>query len=172
MPTYRLYGLVVASAIPLPGLAPITDRGDPDVVVRETTLSPASESDDDLRLSVTAGEIAVDEDEIRVDGTVGASATPGEPSLETYLLGWGIATLCHLRGRLVLHASAVRFDGCTVAFLGDSGRGKSTTAAALADCGADVVCDDVLPLAVGKASETAGENRSPLPTVEIGRAHV
>ena len=51
------------------------------------------------------------------------------------------------RGRLTLHASAVHLPGIgTVAFLGDTGRGKSTLAAALAARGGRIVTDDCLAL--------------------------
>jgi hypothetical protein len=45
-------------------------------------------------------------------------------------------------GHMVLHASAVDVDGAAVLFVGPAGAGKSTLAAALAACGADVLADD------------------------------
>lgn len=54
----------------------------------------------------------------------------------------------HLRGRLVLHASAVARDGRAVAFLGGRQRGKSTTAFAFLQAGWTLVSDDVLPVEV------------------------
>lgn len=50
------------------------------------------------------------------------------------------------QGRLVLHASAVAFDGIGVAFTGESGRGKSTLAASFATAGASFLTDDGLQL--------------------------
>ena len=50
------------------------------------------------------------------------------------------------QGRLVLHASAVAFDGIGVAFTGESGRGKSTLAASFATTGARFLTDDGLRL--------------------------
>ena len=49
-----------------------------------------------------------------------------------------------LRGRVVLHGSAVAVDGAAVAVIGPSGAGKSTTAAALLDLGAELLSDDVV----------------------------
>lgn len=48
---------------------------------------------------------------------------------------------------VVLHASAVEFDGIGVAFIGDSGRGKSTMATSFATAGSRFLTDDGLQLA-------------------------
>ena len=50
------------------------------------------------------------------------------------------------QGRLMLHASAVAFDGIGIAFTGESGRGKSTLAASFATTGARFLTDDGLQL--------------------------
>lgn len=55
-----------------------------------------------------------------------------------------LAVRLMLHGRLVLHASAVRHDGHALAFVGASGMGKSTLAAALCGDGCDLIADDVL----------------------------
>jgi hypothetical protein len=55
-----------------------------------------------------------------------------------------IAVHLRLRNELVLHASAVRAGDRAVAFVGASGMGKSTLAAALCRNGYDLVTDDVL----------------------------
>jgi hypothetical protein len=55
-----------------------------------------------------------------------------------------------------LHASAVARNGRAVAFMGDSGRGKSTLAAFLADReGWQRIADDILPITAGPAGVTA-----------------
>jgi hypothetical protein len=59
-------------------------------------------------------------------------------------------------GRLSLHASAVHLTGIgTIGFVGETGRGKSTLAAAFALEGAQVVADDCLALDLGGAGATA-----------------
>lgn len=68
--------------------------------------------------------------------------TPG--LLCHFLLGVPLAMLLHQRGILVLHASAVAIDDEVVAFVGDSGQGKSTTTGALHKRGHDLITDDIL----------------------------
>ena len=72
---------------------------------------------------------------------------PGMRAIMT--TGTLLALQLYLRGRTVLHASAVERDGTAVAFLGHSGMGKSTLAALLCAAGARVVSDDVVPVASG-----------------------
>jgi hypothetical protein len=62
------------------------------------------------------------------------------------LFGPIIGFVLHLRGTPCLHASAVVIDGRAVAFLGHSGAGKSTMAAAFVRRGFAALTDDVLAL--------------------------
>ena len=74
----------------------------------------------------------------------------GEVELLPILLtGTVSAFLLALRGETVLHASAVSVDGAALAFVGQSGRGKSTVAALLCIAGAELVTDDVLTVDPG-----------------------
>jgi hypothetical protein len=68
--------------------------------------------------------------------------------LRLFILGPALALLLHQRGRLVLHASSVVVAGGVVAFLGESGWGKSTMAAALHSRGHSLVADDVTAVQV------------------------
>ena len=88
------------------------------------------------------GEFAISADlseiEVRPDPA-------GRPELLPILLaGTATAFVLTLRGQTVLHASAVALDGMALAFVGQSGRGKSTVAALLCLDGAALVSDDVL----------------------------
>jgi hypothetical protein len=66
-----------------------------------------------------------------------------DDELSAWLLATAFTLLCHQRGITPLHASAIDLAvGCAV-FAGDSGDGKSTLIAALAQRGFPVVCDDV-----------------------------
>lgn len=73
-----------------------------------------------------------------------APLTPEDTA--TYLMGPVLAFVLRLKGRVCLHASSIAVDGNAVAFVGPSGVGKSTLAAALVSRGFRVVSEDVLPL--------------------------
>ncbi len=70
---------------------------------------------------------------VREGRLVTVDPAPGidQGTLRIFLLGPVLAALLRQRGYLVLHASAVAYSGGAAAFLGLSGRGKSTLAAAL-----------------------------------------
>ncbi len=67
--------------------------------------------------------------------------------LATYFLGPVMGFVLRMRGATPLHASAVVVGGVAVAFSGEAGAGKSTTAAALALRGAPAVCEDIAAIA-------------------------
>jgi hypothetical protein len=70
-----------------------------------------------------------------------------EATLRHLLLDQVVPRLMAHRGRLVVHASAVRLpDGAAIAFLGDTGWGKSTLASAFHARGASLLTDDSLIL--------------------------
>jgi hypothetical protein len=82
-------------------------------------------------------------------GTCVWARWPATSSLEdaaTFLLGPVLGLLLRLRGVTCLHASAVAFDYHAVAFVGDEGAGKSTTAAVFARRGHPVISDDVVAI--------------------------
>src|SRR5262245_25680626 len=83
---------------------------------------------------------------IRVWPTPGATLKDAE----IFLLGPAWASLCHQRGLLPLHASAIRTGHGLVAFCGHSGAGKSTTAAVMVTSGYELVADDVLPISMNQ----------------------
>ena len=64
-----------------------------------------------------------------------------------------MAVLLHVRGFLVLHASAIGFDGKGVIFLGEKGAGKSTMAAALLAVGGRLLSDDVVAITTSPSDE-------------------
>lgn len=69
-----------------------------------------------------------------------------ERVISLYIAGTIMAFLSYQRGLIALHASAVEVNGSVVAFVGESGAGKSSTAAAISARGHVVITDDVLPV--------------------------
>lgn len=61
----------------------------------------------------------------------------------TFFKGAVFGMLCHLHGRLPLHASSVEVEGRALVFAGEPGAGKSTLAAAMAAKGFRLLADDV-----------------------------
>jgi hypothetical protein len=76
--------------------------------------------------------------------------------LPILMAGTVSAFLLTLRGLTVLHASAVAVDGAALAFVGQSGRGKSTVAALMCAAGAELITDDVLTIDAGQPVRCTG----------------
>lgn len=151
MKTYLAYGLGIRSALPLPELVP--GGAATDVIVRlgrvDGVPAEARRQRCYARASATVAHLAwqgVGVFRIRGGREILVEPAPEveERVLRLFLLGPALALLLSQRGLLVLHASAVALDGGAIAFLGESGRGKSTTAAAFYARGHDVVADDVV----------------------------
>ena len=149
---YWAFGLLIASEIELPELAPAPDRSGPvDVHIRLGAVEPWLEGAEPVepgvwsrsdvllldfgpaRYLVRAGR------EIVVQPAAGGSAR----DLRVYLLGSALGGLCHQRGLLPLHANAIEIAGAAIAFMGSSGAGKSTLAGRLLQRGYRILCDDV-----------------------------
>lgn len=87
--------------------------------------------------------------EVSADGRgVQSWPAPGVPSstVEHLYLNQVMPLVLSRQGKLVLHGSAVDIGGQGVAFIGDSGRGKSTLAASFATGGTRFLTDDGLRL--------------------------
>jgi hypothetical protein len=153
-PSYFVFGLRVRSELALPELEPMaTDDGcEPDVEIRLDALAPALASvrhatatmqigDGDCLVTVTkvARYRVRNGTEIIIDPAAGSS----ERNVRLFLLGTALGALCHQRGLLPLHASAIEAGGRAIAFMGPSGAGKSTIAARLQSRGYRVLCDDI-----------------------------
>ena len=173
---YSVFGLLVHSNLPLPGVvcaAPVANSPDVELHLGVSPydhgkflpdgeelryVSPYSSETGDPEMRVWAvGKGAL----LRIayfDGTQfwldrkreNLWATwPAASSLEhalTYLLGPVLGIVLRLRGVTCLHASAVAFGAYSVAFVGSAGAGKSTTAAAFARKGYRVLSDDIAAL--------------------------
>jgi hypothetical protein len=86
--------------------------------------------------------------QIRVWPAAGAA----QNDIEIFLCGPAWATLCHQRGVLPLHASAIAAAAGIAAFAGYSRVGKSTTAALLNSFNYELVADDILPVSFNQNS--------------------
>jgi hypothetical protein len=154
--SYLLCGWHTRSDIPLTGL-PTSVRGDDNIdVLIQIAPSPSPAVAKKLNRDVLehSGEgwfikiqgIAdfevIGGRQIRVWPAAGAT----QKDIEVFLYGLVWATLCHQRGLLPLHASAISTKRGITAFAGRSGAGKSTTAAMMGSLGCELVTDDVLPI--------------------------
>lgn len=151
---YFAYGLGIESELPFPELVPSEEPAE--ILIRFGRLDWEPDEKKDCVVSVTPGLMffywkdvgafcARDGREVVIDP---------EPQAENHvlrliILGAVLAGVLHQRGLLLLHASAVRLNGGTVAFVGDKGQGKSTMAATLRSRGHQLVSDDVVAVDTG-----------------------
>ncbi len=87
--------------------------------------------------------------EVSADGLeVLARPAPGisEDTVEHLYLNQVLPLALSKRGKLVFHASAIETEAGAIAFMGESGRGKSTLAASFATAGFRFLTDDALLL--------------------------
>jgi hypothetical protein len=131
-------------AVPAPGERPVQIRlGKAPASLRAPLAAGQSYEANDteflLRLPDVATYYARDGVEIVVDLVEGAA----ELDVRSYLLGSLFAVLCHQRGLLPLHGSAIATPRGAVAFLGASGAGKSSIAAFLSRRGHRILADDI-----------------------------
>lgn len=173
---YSVFGLRLQSNLKIPGLATLdSSELSPDVKVHLGTTPSASErapsgpdgplyvsaySGDDGKPALQIWEVAggcilrldyFDGVQFWIDrkGENVWAIWPGTLQIEdatSYLLGPVVGLLLRFRGLTCLHASAVTFGNCAVAFVGSEGAGKSTTAAAMARNGHPVLSDDIVAL--------------------------
>lgn len=159
MRRYTAYGLTIESTIDLPELMPLpdTEATTPDVWIRygpvpenlETPVSrgvvyQACPKQFLLRLEGIARYLVLDGREIYVAPADGSQ----DDDVRLFLLGSVLAALLHQRGMLVLHGSAIVTESGVVVFVGPSGVGKSTLAAALGQRGYRIMADDVCALQI------------------------
>jgi len=156
MPAYTAYGLRIDSDIHLPDLVSEPLRSiSPDLLIRRGTveISPA-DGEDDVCRRANPEEICIHYDGIAslliqrgTQITLDAPHDVPHGLLRLIILGPALGVILHQRGFLVLHASAVRIGHKAVAFVGEKGAGKSTTAAAFTAQGHALLADDVVAVA-------------------------
>jgi hypothetical protein len=158
---YVLCGWRTHSEIPLTGVPiVVNDAGNLDVMIQVATGdSPIAKStgrfvfQHTTECSLIRIEDVADFEirggrQIRVWPAEGAT----QKDIEIFLFGPAWATLCHQRGMLPLHASAIVTGKGITAFAGHSGAGKSTTAALLNLLGYELIADDILPVSFNENS--------------------
>jgi hypothetical protein len=176
--TYRAHGLCIASDVPLP-MPPGT--GTPDLTLRRgedreipherppgERLAEVARPNKTIFYTLSRGDRTVlrypglcDFDADHAFEHVTAHKHPGadEELLPILIAGAVVAIHLTLHRALVLHASAVATAGSAIAFVGSSGMGKSTLAAALCNLGCALLTDDVLHVENGMAHPGGTENR-------------
>jgi hypothetical protein len=155
---YRVNGLVIESPFALPELRRTETKADVELRVGAGKCVPAEAGSAETWMR--AGETDAhlywrDVGTFVVRGgrevVVNPAATVEPAVIRLFLLGPVLAVLLRQRGLLVLHAAAVELNGGAVVFLGGSGWGKSTLAAALHQRGHALVTDDVAAVDVRAA---------------------
>ena len=150
---YQIFGLNIASELPLPSLAlPDHQPGHADVQIAYG-VTP-----DTLATPVIKGvryQAAPDEFLLKVDNVASLYVQNGkritimpeigakEDDILIFLMGSAFGALLHQRNILVLHGSAITVNGQSVAFCGPSGIGKSTLAAGFHLRGYPFLADDL-----------------------------
>lgn len=158
---YTAYGLTIAAEIPCPQLLSldIGQTSNPDVHISfgdipETLKEPTSQG---VVYQAKADQFLLRLDEIgafwvREGKEVILERAPQatDDEIRLFLFGSAFGALLHQRGLFVLHASAIETDQGAVLFVGPSGNGKSTTAAAFHQRGYRILADDVCALKLDK----------------------
>jgi hypothetical protein len=157
--TYSLCGLHTRSDIPLTSISSSQSAGaSADILIQIAPGHPPAAKNLNrgvlehsgegwlIKIQGVADYEVIRGREIRVWPATGAT----QKDIEIFLSGLVWATLCHQRGLLPLHASAVTTKGGIVAFAGPSGSGKSTTAALMGTLGYELVTDDMLPISFNR----------------------
>jgi len=158
---YTLCGWQTRSEIPLTGVPTSSDEGSGiDILIQLAPgRSPITEKQESLSL-----EHSVECSRIRIESvadfevhrgqqiSVWPAAGATQKDIEIFLFGPVWATLCHQRGLLPLHASAILGDGRITAFAGSSGVGKSTVAAMMSSLDHELLADDILTISFDQNS--------------------
>ncbi len=177
----RIHGLNVRCALRLPGLTTgSAETPDVEITISPSVAAPALPTTSLYRSAAgSAGDpwvhivrddrgtvcfrysdgssanVEWQESPVRIDASIGPGQTLDD--LCAYLYGPVLGFVLRARGVLALHASCVEVDGGAVLFAGESGTGKSTTAAFFAQHGHVVLSDDLTAL----RQEPAGFSASP-----------
>jgi hypothetical protein len=153
--SYLAYGVTVHSEVALPHLVAGGDSADVHVRIVSSQYRSIEPPPKETHHEITADSARLFWKDVgtfviqdKREVLVYPLPNVGVAVLQLLLLGPVLAVLLELRGHLVLHASGVIVDDGAIAFLGASGWGKSTLAAALHARGHAIVADDIVALTV------------------------
>ncbi|MCB2082863.1 MAG: hypothetical protein KDD90_02260 [Sphingomonadaceae bacterium] len=138
---YRHSACVVASEIELPEWAEFrtADTGTPDVQIGFGAAGECVGKQTHFAVSGIGRWRIYDGRQICIERSAGAA----DADIRLYTLGSAWGALGYQRGWAMWHASAAEIDGHAALFCGESGQGKSTMAAAMAQAGHTLVADDL-----------------------------
>jgi hypothetical protein len=150
MYSYFAYGLGIQSNLPLPEFVSKQLDGDVFIHMKNITSNSKLNKVNESYLEISEEEsVLVLENvgtiQIRAGCEIIISPSPEADirRVRRFIVGTAMAILLYQRGYLVLHASAVNVDNRAIAFIGLSGSGKSSLAAAMHTRGYGVLTDDV-----------------------------
>jgi hypothetical protein len=152
--SYIAHGLWIESEIELPELPPAGNLPDEREVVRirlgETPQALAGSEYPEAWLQILPGQVLFrlkDVADLYVHQGETITIQPADGGkvevYRQYVIGYGLGAILHLRGLLVLHGSSVLTPRGALVFVGDSGAGKSTIAAAFQLRGYPLLTDDL-----------------------------
>jgi len=164
MPHYIAHGLKIFSELTCPELMPASDDAPADAsfVLGATPESLDAPTGGGATYQARANEFLLSvpgvarfwvQDGMRI--TIEPDAGAGEDVMRLFLMGSALGALLVQRGQVILHGSAIETERGAVVFVGRSGIGKSTTAAAYQQCGHRVLTDDVCTIAWDAAAQRA-----------------
>lgn len=155
---YYIFGLTIASELPLPSFAsPDFQQDQPDVTIDygDTPNALADPRIKGVRYQAAPGEFLLRVNNVArfyvQDGnriTITPEYGTSEDDILIFLMGSAMGALLHQRNILVLHGSAIAVNGQSVVFCGPSGIGKSTIAAGFNQRGYPFLADDLCAIAL------------------------
>ncbi|QSJ19244.1 hypothetical protein JYQ62_11255 [Nostoc sp. UHCC 0702] len=166
MSFYKVYDLNIRSDFPLPEL--LQGENKTDIYIQKGKLNPPKlEPTSIQRQGIEAlfgGHI--NEAYLKWPGVATLLAKDGntlivdpdsdeiDPQLlNLYILSEALGLILYQRGFFLLHASAVKIGEQVIIFAGCPGAGKSTTAAAFAQCGYTVLGDDMVAISLNSTGK-------------------
>lgn len=149
---YRIYGINVATSLPLPALKS-HEKAEVSILHESIPTVLSSEFSADKKLQFDGHRALLNQPlfgKLLIEKQ-GYITTDFHPSLSqahaiTAIQGSGLGTLLHLRGQIPLHGMAIATDKGAIVVLADSGSGKSTLATAMLLANLSVFTDDIVVL--------------------------